>query len=127
MLKNMPMKLIFVYNANSGFLDKIFDGAHKIVSPSTYDCNLCAITFGAFSEDELWKAFRENSETPMVFYHKDEFIKQYKSKWLPDYDFPIILAENGMELEIFISSEELDTLKSSEALIEEIMKRSALH
>jgi len=123
----MPMKLIFVYNANSGFLDKIFDGAHKIVSPSTYDCNLCAITFGAFSEDELWKAYREHSEASMEFYHKDEFLEQYKSKWLPAYDFPIILSENGMELEVFISSEELDALSTSEALIEEITKRSALH
>ena len=121
------MKLIFVYNANSGFLDKIFDGAHKIVSPSTYDCNLCAITFGAFSEDELWKAYREHSEIPMEFYHKDEFLKQYKSKWLPNYDFPIILLENKMELEVFISSEELDVLSTSEALIEEITKRSSLH
>jgi len=121
------MKLIFVYNANSGFLDKIFDGAHKIVSPSTYDCNLCAITFGAFSEDELWKAFRENSGTPLEFYHKDEFLKQFKSKWLPAYDFPVILVENRMELELFISSEELDKLTSSEALIEEITRRLFLH
>ena len=121
------MKLIFVYNANSGFLDKLFDGAHKIVSPSTYDCNLCTITFGAFSEDELWKAYREHSELAMEFYHKDEFLKKFKSKWLPTYDFPIILLENKMELEVFISSEELEALRTSEALIEEITKRLAHH
>lgn len=127
MLNTTLMKLIFVYNANSGFLDKILDGAHKIVSPSTYDCNLCAITFGAFSEDELWKAFREHSETAMEFHHKDEFLKQYKSKWLPAYDFPIILVENKMELEVFISSEALNALNTSEALIEEITRRLSLH
>ncbi|MBL4662552.1 MAG: GTPase [Flavobacteriaceae bacterium] len=121
------MKLIFVYNANSGFLDKIFDSAHKIVSPSTYDCNLCAITFGTFTEDELWKAFRENSETPLEFYHKDKFLERYKYKQLPVYNFPIIFSEKEMELKLFISSGELDALSSSEALIEEITRRLSLH
>ncbi|MEM7086490.1 MAG: GTPase [Bacteroidota bacterium] len=121
------MKLIFVYNANSGFLDKILDGAHKIISPSTYDCNLCAITFGAFNEDDLWKAFRENSDLPMEFYHKDEFSKKFKSKWLPAFDFPIVLSQNNMKLEVLISSEELENLASSEALIEEIRRRLSLY
>ena len=121
------MKLIFVYNANSGFLDKIIDGAHKIMSPSTYDCNLCNITFGTFTEDELWKAFRENSAVSMEFYHKDEFLKQFKSKWLPKYEFPVVLIQSEMELELFISSEVLNDLTSSEALIEDITKRLSHH
>jgi len=121
------MKLIFVYNANSGLLDKIMDGAHKIMSPSTYDCNLCAITFGAFTEDELWKAFRENTEFSMEFYHKDEFQQQFKSKWLPKYDFPVILLQSEMELELFIAAEVLNGLTSSEGLIEEITKRLSHH
>ena len=121
------MKLIFVYNANSGFLDKILDGAHKIMSPSTYDCNLCSITFGAFTEDELWKAFRENAAVSMEFYHKDEFLKKFKSKWLPKYDFPVILLQSEMELELFMAAEVLNGLTSSEALIEEITKRLSHH
>ncbi|MEL6810580.1 MAG: GTPase [Bacteroidota bacterium] len=118
------MKLLFVYNANSGFLDKIIDNARKIVSPSTYECNLCAITFGNFTEDELWKAFRENTHIAMEFYHKDEFLEKYKSKWLPRYDFPLILTEGNTDLELFIPAEDLNALSSSEELIEEISKRS---
>ena len=34
------MKLIFVYNANSGKLSAALDIAHKIISPSTYQCRL---------------------------------------------------------------------------------------
>jgi len=119
------VRLIFVYNVNSGFLDKIFDNAHKIVSPSTYDCNLCTITFGKFTEDDLWKAFREHSKIDMEFYHKDEFLQKYKSKWLPVFEFPIILSENGMDLEVFIARETLNTLTNSEELIEEIKRRSS--
>lgn len=117
------MKLIFVYNANSRLLDRFLDNAHKIVSPSTYDCNLCTITFGKFTEDDLWKAFRENSKVEMEFYHKDEFLDAYKSKWLSKFDFPIVLSEGKSDLEVFISTEVLNVLDSSEALIEEITKR----
>jgi len=39
------MNLIFVYNANGGLVNSWLDTAHKIVSPSTYSCSLCAITF----------------------------------------------------------------------------------
>ncbi|WP_232221892.1 hypothetical protein [Methanococcoides burtonii] len=38
--------LIFVYNADSGLINEMKDYVHKIVSPSTYECNLCAITYG---------------------------------------------------------------------------------
>lgn len=117
------MRLIFVYNANSGKVNAILDSLHKIASPETNDCSLCAITFGKFSENKTWKAFRENSEIDMEFYHRDEFMKQFKSKWLPKYDFPVILSEENGELKLFISSEELNDLKEVSKLIDLIKKR----
>ena len=39
--------LILVYNADSGFFNALADSAHKLLSPSTYDCRLCALTYGA--------------------------------------------------------------------------------
>jgi hypothetical protein len=119
------MKLIFVYNANSGAVSAILDGLHKIVSPSTYDCNLCTITFGKFSEDKIWKEFREESEHEMEFYHKDEFLKQFRSKWLPKYDFPVLLSNENGELEIFMDAKELNTLENATQLIAAIKKRQS--
>lgn len=121
------MRLIFVYNANSGRINAILDSLHKIASPETYDCNLCAITFGNFSENKTWKKFREESDIDMEFYHKDKFLNQFRSKWLPEYEFPIILFENDSELEQFISSSELNKLESVEDLIMEITKRKIDH
>jgi len=117
------MKLIFVYNAASGKINAILDSIHKIASPDTYDCNLCAITFGTFSENKVWRDFRENSEVEMTFYHKDEFLKKFQSKWLPKYEFPIILSEEKNELQVFIKSEELEILKNAETLIKKIKTR----
>jgi hypothetical protein len=117
------MRLIFVYNTNSGTVNAILDSLHKITSPETYNCNLCAITFGKISEDKTWKTFRENSEIEMEFYHKDEFLKQFKSKWLPKYNFPVILSKEKEELQLFISAEELNTFEEVSDLIIEIKKR----
>lgn len=117
------MKLIFVYNADSGVANALLDSVHKVVSPKTYNCNLCDVTFGVFSEKKTWKQFRESSDIEMVFLHKDEFLKQYRSKWLPKYDFPIILSEEKDGLEVFMHSEVISTLEDSNALIQEIKTR----
>ena len=119
------MKLIFIYNANSGAVNSLLDSARKLITPSTYNCNLCDITFGVFSERAAWKHFRESSGIDMVFLHKDEFLKQYKSKWLPKYEFPIILSEEKKRLDLFISTEELNELKSVNELVEEIQNRAS--
>lgn len=121
------MKLIFVYNAKSGIANTVIDSVHKIVSPSTYDCNLCAITYGIVSEDALWKTFRKNSVHDMIFLHADEFQNKYRSKWLPKYEFPIVLIEQNGELDIYITAEEINKMKNAEKLIEKIMKNSMMN
>ena len=73
-----PQQLIFVYNANSDLFSTITDLEHKILSPSTYDFKLCALTYGNFSEKKEWKAFIENFPVDNIFLHKDDFIKRYK-------------------------------------------------
>lgn len=117
-------QLIFVYNANSGKRNALLDSMHKVFSPSTYDCNLCDITFGLVTENKLWKEFREQSNLPMTFLHKDEFAKSYASKFGHRFTFPIVLMENDYDLEVFISTEELNALQSAQELIEVIQKRS---
>lgn len=136
----MVSKLIFVYNATSGKLNSLLDSAHKIVSPTTYECTLCHLTFGVFKENELWARFREsltntNSSLQLEFLHKDEFEKQYWSKWLPKYSYPIILSltddvqdyndgfgtNSGMD--IFLNTKELNQITETEILMETIHKK----
>jgi len=116
------MRLIFVYNANSGKRNAYVDSLHKIVSPSTYTCSLCKLTYGVFSEKKNWKTFREQEGVEIDFYHKDEFVKEFKSKWLPKYTFPIILSEKDGELDVFLSSEKLNEIETVGSLIKAIKK-----
>ncbi|MBO0322692.1 GTPase [Muricauda sp. CAU 1633] len=117
-------QLIFVYNANSGKRNALLDSMHKVFSPSTYDCNLCDITFGLVTENKIWKKFREQSSISMTFLHKDEFTKVYASKFGHKYTFPIVFMENEYDLEVFIATEELNALETPQELIDMIQERT---
>jgi hypothetical protein len=119
----MTNKLIFVYNANAGAVNGLLDSVRKIVSPSTYECSLCNITHGVFKEGKLWAEFRKSSTTEMDFLHKDEFLKQSRSKWLPAYSFPIVLIADDKGLDVFITTEELNAVNTQEELIELVMEK----
>ncbi|MBC8316917.1 MAG: GTPase [Desulfobulbaceae bacterium] len=106
------MKLIFVYNADSGFVSSMLDIGHKIVNPETYSCNLCQMTFDTFTENKKWKEFREGSHVEMEFLHRDEFEKKYNMK----LDYPVVLKE-AAPLETAISPKELDAFTSLDELI----------
>ncbi|MBT2161970.1 GTPase [Zobellia barbeyronii] len=124
-MKNLDIqKLIFIYNADSGLKNGLLDSAHKILSPSTYDCNLCDITFRVFTEDKVWKKFREQTNLEMEFLHKDEYKKQYASKFGNKYTFPIILAQVNEDLQVFVSTEEMNTLEDAESLTKIIQERT---
>ncbi|MDX1335126.1 MAG: hypothetical protein R3312_05025, partial [Gammaproteobacteria bacterium] len=70
-------KLLFVYNADSGLFNTLGDIGHKIFSPETYSCNLCAISHGYFSEKKEWRQFIESLPVSCEFLHRDEFLRIY--------------------------------------------------
>lgn len=113
------MDLIFVYNADSGKLNALFDAGHKIVSPDTYKCNLCTLTHGSFTGRQAWKEFRESTSLNLTFLYKDEFEREFENK----FSYPIVLRRKNT-LEVFISTEELDATSSPEELIELITERT---
>ena len=116
------MKIIFVYNANSGAINTLLDIGHKIISPQTYACNLCQITYGIVKETEEWKAFRESSTDELEFLHKDEFEEKYQEK----RDYPVILKMNkDKKLEELLGTEELNRLKSGKELIQKLEELKA--
>ena len=109
------MKLVFVYNADSGFINTLIDIGHKAISPQTYECNLCGLTFGLVSEHKQWKKFREESNTEMEFLHRDEFEQKYAQK----FEYPLILKEDK-DLSVVISQAELNQIKTLDDLISQV-------
>ena len=73
----MSDKLIFVYNADSGILNAIKDLIHKNVSPETYSCSLCAVTYDNLGMKREWKQFVQSLNRSVEFLHRDEMAEKY--------------------------------------------------
>lgn len=117
-------KLIFVYNADSGGLfTGLKDTLHKTFRKSTYQCNLCQVTFGAFGMKKDWKNFVNNLDVPVEFkkkdkfkfefLHKDEFNEKFK---VEDAKFPSAYLLYSGTLKLFISQKEMNSVKEIEEL-----------
>ena len=113
------MKLIFVYNADSGLMNTLMDIGHKAISPQTYNCNLCGLTFGLLSEHKQWKQFREASDTEMEFLHRDEFEQKYNRK----FEYPVVLKQDE-NLVVMIPKTELNKIKTLDELILQVQSLS---
>ncbi len=115
------MKIIFIYNADSGLVNTWLDIGHKIISPNTYSCNLCSIKHGIFSEKTEWSNYRESSSHNLEFLHKDEFQTKYQPKM--KLAFPAVLKyKENNEFDVLISTEEINNIKSIKELIEKLQK-----
>jgi hypothetical protein len=109
------MKLLFIYNANSGKLNAFADAMHKLFSPDTYQCSLCSLTYDTFSENTIWKTFRKKHHVNMEFYHKDEFETTFPNVRII---YPAILKLEDSQLTTVLNSEVLNEIVNVEGLIE---------
>ena len=106
-------KIVFVYNADSGVFNLMTDIAHKIFSPQTYACNLCAITHSNFGMRKEWKTYLESLENPLEFLHADEFKARYE---LEKTELPAIFVENGGALRQIADAARINKSRSIEDL-----------
>lgn len=119
----MQKSLIFVYNADSSIFSQITDYAHKIISPKTYACNLCKITYGNLGEKKEWKEFIKSLNIPVRFLHRDEFKKEFPDN--KTTTFPIAFSSDGKNIDELISTDEIESQKSFEDLINLVKSKTA--
>lgn len=103
----MPQRFVFVYNADGGRLASLKDAFHKILSPTTYPCSLCAITYGAASMRPEWREFIKALPVPVDFLHRDEFVRDYPQWRTHPLPAAFAVEENGA-LTPFIKASVLD-------------------
>jgi hypothetical protein len=112
----VPARLIFVYNADAGIAKAMLDALHKTLSPSTYPCSLCAITYGRVSMKPRWRSWLKTLPVEAVFYHRDDCPFEPGA-------LPAILIEREGQVTTLVDSARLNRLPDLEALIVEIEKR----
>ena len=109
-------KLIFIYNASDDLVSVSLDFVHKILSPSTYQCSLCKITYGNVSMHNKWKIYISNSNYDFEFLYKNNYLEYHKD--LKIENFPVAYKYNGDSYDIFISKEEFDSCNDLDSLIQ---------
>lgn len=106
-------RLLFVYNADSGIVAALLDSVHKLVSPGTYGCCLCALTYGPVTMRRVWRDWLRSAPFDARFMHRDEFVRDYPDAGV---SLPAVLIERGGGPDLLIGPEELDTISSIDEL-----------
>jgi hypothetical protein len=101
--------LVFVYNADGGVFNALADAAHKIFSPRTYRCNLCALTHSAVGMRREWKRFLNGLDIPPEFLHADELKERYGVEGVP---LPAIFQREGGNLRVLFGADSINACQT---------------
>ena len=110
-----PDRIILVYNEGSRLFDAVSGWSHKLLSPTTYECALCKVTFGLTGMLVPWKNYIELLPFPVAFLHRDEFRRQFPA--FAALPLPVILTEKAARTEILLSAEDIRETSSLSGLI----------
>jgi len=106
----MSDKLIFVYNADGGIINMIKDLIHKNVSPETYPCSLCAVTYDNLGMKREWKQFVSLLGRKVEFLHRDELEKKHGITNIP---LPAAFVHcMDEEPELWLTAEQMNSCKT---------------
>lgn len=98
------MTLIFVYNAESGLVNGVIDSFHKVLSPATYPCDLCALTHGLARMRARLRHWLRQSGREVCFFHRSDF----RAAWPHvDVTLPAILKQEGNQLTLVLGAADL--------------------
>lgn len=117
-----PPPLLFVYNADGGVLNSLKDLWHKTVSPQTYDCQLCAVTYGPLGMRREWREFVRGLGTEVKFLHRDELQEQYG---LSGVSLPAVFEQTPEGPRVWLSAQDVRGARDLEALMELVERRRA--
>jgi hypothetical protein len=113
--------LVFVYNADSGLFNALADAAHKIFSPRTYQCNLCALTHTAVGMRGEWRRFLDGLDSRPEFLHADELRERYGVAGVP---LPAVFIRKGENVEVLAGADSINACGTLDELKRLILSRS---
>jgi hypothetical protein len=108
------MSLLFVYAGDSGVVNGLVHYVHKIVSPSTYECHLCALTDGPLGRRPAWSRALAELAPDAAFLHRDELRRRYGADQPP---LPAVFVLRDGRPELLIGKTEIEACADLDALI----------
>lgn len=114
-------RLLFVYSGDSGAVQGLIHYVHKIVSPATYGCHLCALTYGPIGRRPAWKRALDTLGIESEFLHRDELVARYG----PDHPpLPAIFIVRDGHRDALVTKSEIDGCLDLDLLIELLHERT---
>jgi hypothetical protein len=117
--------ILIIYNANNGKLQSLRDYFAGTASASGTDtCPLSAITTSPVGLKKEWKRFLKDLEIPSRILDRNEF------SWEFGYvqpTFPAVVVQDGTELTVLVSTEELSRCRDLDDLIQLMQQRLFAH
>ncbi len=110
-----PRRLVIVYNANAGIVAGVMDSVHKLVSPATYPCQLCAVTYGLTSMRREWRAFLDELGLETLFHHRPDFRAAFPAA--ADWPLPLVAVEQAGALTQLVSAADFAAIPDLPTLI----------
>lgn len=111
-----PTALVFVYNAEPGMVAGLLDTIHKTLSPSTYACDLCAITYGTLSMRGEWRDWLKAQPWAAEFTYRAGFRAAHPNQ--AGEPLPAIFRrEPGGGLTLLVSAADFDAMADILSLI----------
>ncbi len=105
--------VVFVYNADSGLFNTLADAAHKLFSPRTYRCNLCALTHATLGMRKEWKRFLDGLDATPEFLHADELRARYGVAGVP---LPAVFRRDGGRLRLLLGADSINACRTLDDL-----------
>lgn len=102
-------RLIFVYNANSGTLNAIFESTRKLLRLN--GCDLCQITHGLAGESSDWRNCKEELGVPVDYLHKDELDARMEEAVAGQ--LPAVVAEAEGHLVLLLNADAVNRCRGS--------------
>ena len=100
----MIRKLLFVYDADSGALGAMIDGARKMLKLN--GCPLCVITHGVAGERGEWQDCRSELGVEVEYLHRNELGADVREA--TSSELPCVLATTDIGLELVLGREVLE-------------------
>jgi hypothetical protein len=127
----VPVRILFLYRADSGVLAAMLDSARKLArSPEA--CALCSITYGVARKKSGWRRIECSLQIPSVYFHRDELPARVR-RFLEaeELALPVVLLENADgHYEVAVAAAALGECRGRpeclEARIQEALGRSSL-
>ena len=113
-------EIIFIYNAKSGTVNSLIDWAHKIVSPDTYECSLCSLTYDNLGKRAEWITFLRELKIKTSFIYKDHILN---NQGLKDASLPCAYFKESNDMKLLISPDEMNAYQDLDELIVSLRKK----